>query len=123
MLNTNIVCFDEQIKGTTKTWYTPAELNEVFGRSEMLILHATVTNVAGTSPQLNLAIESSVNSEDWVSLGTTPLSPLVEQACFARSFTIFGGRFVRISMTLSGTSPECRLKLGVTARTFSGGEP
>lgn len=119
MAGLNQEIFDEFVAGTGSTWYSPASLNNALGADDGLLVVATVTNVAGTSPSLSVFFDSSGDNQNWV-LGTAPDlvvgPPMTERAMAQASAKQLNG-FLRMRVTLGGTSPQCRLRLWVTGRS------
>lgn len=120
MITFNVHAFDDFISGTATTWYTPSELNDLLGRGDNLTLHAATTAVSGTGPTLTCQVEHSANGEDWSAAGSPAQINAVSisnDGAYGGSIDGLGGvpllGFVRIRVTLGGTSPSCRLKLHV----------
>lgn len=120
----NTTAFDDTISGTGFTWYSPARLNALLGSSESLGIQAWVGNVTGTSPTLTVQIEHSADAEHW--LPATAGAPEISTSISSNAsyygqqiglFPLFLA-YVRLSVTLGGTSPQCRLKLHVTGRAI-----
>jgi hypothetical protein len=112
----NAQVFDEIIEGTSMIWLTSAEHNDALGRHAELAVQAVITNVSGSSPTLRVFLDSSNDNQNWF----TPVVPTVntsisEGLVAGGSHTVMGS-FQRLRIVLGGTSPRCRLKLGVTGR-------
>jgi hypothetical protein len=117
-----VEAFDEIISGTTSAWYTPAQFNDQLGSVDGLTLHAVTTDVTGSFPTLTCGVETSANGMDWIAYGSTPAINGVSIASGdvkegVHGFMSFFLRFVRVKITLQGSSPKCRLRLHITGRT------
>lgn len=122
MRDLRILAFDDVITGTAATWYTSADHNGPLGFADALEIHAVTTNVSGTSPALTCQVEHSANGRHWLNaqasaeIGAVAIS---NDASFLGVVPLLNPpllTFVRIRISLSGTSPQCRLKLHVTGR-------
>ena len=124
MRTLNVLAFDEVIVGTGKTWYTPQNLNAELGQCDIFALHAFTTGVAPTST-LTVAFEHSGDGQHWTPLSAAAELNAVSISSDASSYGFMPGtaghpaRFVRAAIALGGTSPQCRLKLFITGRTFA----
>lgn len=116
--------FDEIISGTGNTWYTPGSFNDLLGSVDFLGIFAATTNVSGTTPTLTVQVQHSPDGQNWVSVSGTPE---ISATLIASNTGYYGSdngispvlaSFVRLQITLGGTSPQCRLKVSVTGRTF-----
>lgn len=116
----NILAFDEVITGTSKTWYSPSELNEALGQAETLAIHAFTTTVSGTSPTVTLRVEHSADGQDWSASAVGSATAITEQGSIFLPFAGYQTRYARLGAALAGTSPQCRLRLYVTGRAAVG---
>lgn len=114
--------FDEIITGTSTTWYTSSVHNAALGQSDLLGFIAEVTNVSGLSPGLSAWIDLSGDNRNWF-LSQTPggdlviPDPLLVEGAMAQTFRwTGGGPFARLRIVLTGTSPQCRLRVCATSR-------
>ena len=120
MRSFNIIAFDDLISGTASTWYTSSDLDEVLGASDAMVLHAATSAVTGTGPTLTCQVEHSASTEDWAAVGSAQISTSIANDGSYRGLidnfnpVLLG--FVRVKVTLGGTSPACRLKLYVTGK-------
>lgn len=111
--------FDDSVAGSLTVWYTSAAHNDVLGSGDVLAVQATVQNLSGTSPSLTVQVEHSADGKDWIGAGSAIISTLV-----ANNATYYGSRqawpallgFVRLKVSLGGSSPRCRLKLYACSR-------
>lgn len=116
--------FDEIISGTGNTWYTPGSFNDLLGSADFLGIYAATTNVSGTSPTLTIQTQHSADGQNWVNVSGTAEIPATAIASNTGYYGSDNGvspvlaSFVRLQITLGGTSPQCRLKLSVTGRTY-----
>lgn len=106
--------------GTT-SFYTNAEFNAMLGQAERLVIHAVVTESSGTSPTVTVVLEDSSDNENFddvvtlingVSLSSTPLT---ERAATTSSQVY--GRFVRLKVTLGGTSPTATMTIRASLKS------
>lgn len=113
-----ILAFDDMISGTASTWYTPMDLNDLLGASDALVLHASTSAVTGTGPTLTCQVEHSASAEDWAAVGLAQISTSIANdgsyKGLVDTFNPVMLGFVRVKITLGGTSPACRLKLYAT---------
>ena len=126
MRQSTLFVFDDFISGTGTTWYSGAEFNAKIGMADMFAVFALVQPpVSGTSPTVTVASQHSVDGRNWIATGSTELSAVA----IAANGAYYGGNpghffgaalapFVRLAITLGGTSPQCRLKLYVTGRSL-----
>lgn len=114
----NLQVFDAIIAGTAGTWYSRSEFDHVLGLAGNHAFQACVSDVRGTSPTLSVASETSADSLNWISSGgPSDISgvSMSNNSSYAGANTLgSNGPFVRLRITLGGTSPSCRLVLYVT---------
>lgn len=114
--------FDDIISGTSSTWYSNADHDSTLGGADWIVVGAVTSSVSGTSPSLSLFVEYSGDGINW----SSPFPPLLggsisNQGLHANVLSP-GGTFpvllshIRLKFTLSGTNPQCRLRLYVTGR-------
>lgn len=122
MLASNTVVFDETISGTSP-FYTANQHNDPLGRADRLAIMAVATNVTGTGVGLTVQVEHSGDAQNWAPAVSG--SPEISVGTLANNTAYLGARegfipvllsFVRLKVTLSGTTPQCRLKITATAR-------
>lgn len=125
MRQSTLFVFDDFISGTGSTWYSGAEFNNKIGHADFFAVFALVQPpVSGSSPTLTVASQHSVDGRNWIATGVTELSAV----SIANNGVYSGSNpghvagtplapFVRLAISLGGTSPQCRLKLYVTGRT------
>lgn len=116
-----ILAFDDFVMSTT-TVYTTQALNETLGAFDKLTIQAVADQIAGTSPTVTVRIEHSGDQRNWVvkngtaeinAFGITVATPTT----IGGDTSLVGSMgFVRLSLTLGGTSPTAHIKLWVTAR-------
>ena len=117
----NEMVFDDFITGSSTKWYTPNSFCERLGEADYISLFARSTLVSGTSPTLTIRVEHSPDGEHWTNVNTTAeinANSITEGAAFGGfdgTHQLLG--YVRCSVAMVGTSPKCRLKLYVSART------
>lgn len=120
----NVEAFDEAISGTGTTWYSAAKLNSLLGSADSLAIQAWVTNASGTTPTITVQLEHSGDAENWLPVAGSP-----EISTAVSSNAVYYGSqvgfipmllgYVRLRVSMGGTSPGCRLKLHVTGRTLT----
>ncbi len=109
--------FDEFVTGTNTTWYSPATLNETLGQADWLTVIGVVTNASGASASADVRIDTSSDGRNWVDVGGFTIASLTENAMGQGQF-VQGLSYVRLRITLAGTSPACRLRIGATGRSY-----
>jgi S1-C subfamily serine protease len=107
--------FDMVLSGTGP-WHTSDALTEVLGSPDAFAVQAVATGVSTPAPTLTVVAEHSADSQNW---HPSP-SPAINQAIsngstFAGAGQVLLGR-MRFKVTMSGSSPACRLKVYVTGR-------
>ncbi len=116
--------FDDTISTTSATFTTPKELYTVLGAADNFGLQAVVTGVSSPSPTLTVQAEHSADGQNWLAVAAAEISTTL-----AENTAYFGWRdgllplllsHLRFKITLTGTSPECRLKLFFCGRVRSG---
>jgi hypothetical protein len=107
---------DETISGTSSTWYSSADFNELLGQADRLGVSAVVGDVSGSNPSLRVRVDHSADGEHWSELGPEINTEITSNTTYMMAFE--GGlallRF-RV-MFAGGTNPQCRLKLNVIGR-------
>lgn len=115
----NLTLFDDLISGTSTSWTTPSGFDDELGKHDQIAVIAQVGDVSGTAT-LAVTIEHSADGQHWLSASGIPdiATALAPQSAYygSRSAGLLG--FVRLKVSLGGTAPACRLKLGVTCRDF-----
>jgi hypothetical protein len=114
--------FDENINTVGPVWKSSDEFNDALGAGDTLAIQAYVTVVSGTTPTLTVQVEHSADGQNW-SLGPTALSTgIVSNTAYAgsvlssASYVPLG--YVRLRVTLGGTTPACRARITVTTRSI-----
>jgi hypothetical protein len=117
--------FDNDLAGSSSTWYSLAQYNPLLGSADALSLQILAGNVTGTSPTLTLRFQFSANNQHWVNAaGTAELNAqaLTSGGNYALSKNGQSNgvllRYVRLAISLGGTNPTCRLKLFASGRTL-----
>lgn len=128
MRHATLFVFDDFISGTGTTWYSGAEFNGKIGQADFFAVFALVQPpVSGTSPTITVASQHSTDGRNWITTGVTELSGVsianngIYSGSNAGHLAVNGNPlapFVRLAVSLGGTSPQCRLKLYVTCRTL-----
>lgn len=115
----NLKVFDDVIAGTGRTWYSSDEYNELLGAADWMVVGAVVSAIGGTSPQLQVTVQGSCDNDTWEETG----GYVVVSTAIAASGLYFGTElgnpfpsYIRLALTLGGTSPQCRVQLYATGR-------
>lgn len=126
-LNSNLV-FDDLIVGTGTNWYSSAAFNDVLGQGDSIGIQACTRGVGGTAG-IVVQAEHSSDGQMWLNVGTaaeiSTTSIGSDLSYYGRTTGGFGGAplplaFVRLRITLTGTNPQCYLKLYATGRNLAG---
>jgi hypothetical protein len=124
MLTLRADIFDEILSGTSTTWYSSAAHSATLGRQDFLLFIAVATKVSGQSPGLIAFIDSSADNRNWL---VSPFSagyiaipdPSLVEGAIGQGWSWTGGSaFVRLRIMLTGTNPQCQLRVSVTGRTM-----
>jgi hypothetical protein len=121
----HITAFDENIAGTGGVWYSRQEHSDRLALADMLVMHAVASNVTGTAGVV-VRVEHSANGQNWVNVSSGTGAEIVNTDIVgtANSFGAVSGltqimlAYTRLKVTLTGTSPQCRLKIMVTGRSY-----
>ncbi len=117
--------FDEFVVGAVTVYTSPAH-NDLLGRTERLAIQAVVDQVTGTSPTLLVRQEHSSDQRNWSDKSGTAEIPAT--AITAGSTNVLTGYevgtnpshgYVRLEITLGGTTPQAHVKLWVTGRDLA----
>jgi hypothetical protein len=124
---THMVVYDQLISGVTPT-YSPSELNESLARLNLWTVFTVASRTTGTSPTLDIAVESSPDGSTWSQLYGPLRNPIVlslsDTTATVNSWKgggyfrhSIGSKFTRLRFTLAGTTPTTTLKAWVTGRS------
>ena len=122
MRKMNFVVFDDYIPSNVQV-FTAQSLNDRLGLFDKLSIEAVADNVAGTSPTITVQIQHSSDNRNWVNKNTT--AEINAAGISVGSTTPNAGSdtssaaslgFVRLAITLGGSSPSAHVKIWVTAR-------
>lgn len=116
-----ILAFDDFIMSATTVW-TPQSLNDALGMYDKLTGQVVCDAFTGSAHTIAVAIEHSMDQRNWVAKAGTAMIPATGVSVATPS--IVGGdtsavgnlAYVRLAITLAGTSPTCHVKLWVTGR-------
>jgi hypothetical protein len=111
--------FDEIISGAGTTWYTAAALYDGLGQTDFLGMQACFRGVTGTSPTATIQVEHSADGQNWLNAQASPeISTAIANDTSFNGLCVFAMLFsyVRLRISLGGTSPQCFLKVYVTGR-------
>jgi hypothetical protein len=118
----NILAFDDFVVGAT-TVYTPTGLNDALGAYDKAAIQAVADQVTGTSVTLKVQIEHSSDQRNWASKNTTAEIPATSISTTATTplvgtdaGTTPSLAFVRLAITVAGTSPQAHVKVWVCLR-------
>lgn len=119
--------FDDLIIGAGP-WFSGAQFNTALGAADIVVIQACTRAVSGTSPTLTVQAQHSADNQFWINTQALPEinglsianeTTLVAQvAAGATSLMLLAN--LRFQITLGGTSPQCRLKLYATGRSYAG---
>lgn len=112
---------------TSSANYSLSHLDEKMGAVDMIHVSGFATQVIGTSPTLTVQIESSIDRHNWYSTASPIISAITVapgqetlfQANDVNPYAFSKFRFVRLKMTMGGTSPQGRFCIWVTGRDWS----
>jgi hypothetical protein len=109
--------FDNVISGAGP-WYTSESLASDLGQCDVIALHAVPTAVSSPAPTLTIQPEYSADGQNWYNPGTTFINwSIVSGSSVVAGVSNWPMSRVRFKVTMSGTSPKCRLKLYFTGRS------
>lgn len=119
----NLLLLDDTISGTGVVWTSSQEHQDVLGMYDQLAMVAKVSEVRGTSAALSVQIEHSADGQHWIAVDsatqiTNQLIQANDQIVCGYDGTVSTLGFIRVTASLGGTAPGCRLKLTATARSF-----
>jgi hypothetical protein len=114
--------YDENIEGTTALYTDPTH-NGLLGSVEKLSIFAITDTVTGTAPTLTVQIEESGDQVHWTNKiataeinGTSLSTTAVTTAVGRDAGTTPSGGFLRLRVSLAGTTPKAHVRLWVTGR-------
>ena len=113
--------FGSALSGTTAVT-TPAELNGVLSQAEKFFVFARTASVSGTSPKLTVKLQHSNDNQNWSDKSTlidaVDLTPGQVGASFGSDVgSTVGGAFMRLQISLSGTSPQASIEIYLCGRS------
>lgn len=92
----------EQLSGVVTVKSDPVDMSDLPALTATMVVHS----IDGTSPDLEIGLETSDNLEDWVSFGSSvSRSTAGVSLAAARASSTHYGRYVRASIALTGTDP------------------
>lgn len=115
--------FDETISGTSTIWYTPASTYDALGRGDGFAFAAAVYSVTATTT-LTVQVEHSADGQNWINRSSAEINQSIANASNTAIVATVDGalpvllHLVRLRVQLSGTNPQCRLKLTATTRNY-----
>jgi len=114
--------YDENIEGTTALYTDPTH-NGLLGSVEKLSIFALTDTVTGTTPTLTVQIEESGDQVHWTNKvataeinGTTLSTTVVTTAVGRDGGNTPSAGFLRLRVSLGGTTPKAHVRLWVTGR-------
>jgi len=117
----NQLVFEGPVDGD-RTYYSDPELNAMLAQADKAVVYARSSNAGGTTPTFTVDLEHSLDNRYFVSYSTL----ITQEDIGANSvFHAFGsdtganpaGGYVRLAITLSGTSPTGDLSIWMTGRS------
>ena len=128
MRKITMLVFDDFIPSNAQV-FTAAVLNDRLGQFDHLVLNAVADQSAGTNPTLAAQISHSSDQRNWTNKNGTAEIPATAIPVGATTSLVGWDSspnnptlgFVRIGITLAGTSPAAHVKLYVTARDDAAG--
>jgi len=120
VINFCLQAWNKPITGTA-THYSSPMLNSQLAQADKFFVTARVQQVSGTSPQLSVVLQHSSDGENWTDKATP-----INQASISSDNTYSGsdlgtsavaGCFMRVAITLSGSSPSAAVDVRVTGRS------
>lgn len=123
-MRTNVMTvFSDFVAGTTPV-YTSEEWNDALGLANKLAIQAVSDQVSGTGTiSLTVAIEHSCDQRNWAAKSAT--AEINAQTITAATTTTWFGSdsgvtpslgYVRLKVTLAGTTPAAHVKIHVCGR-------
>lgn len=88
-----------------------------FGWFDEILVYLDITAVAGTSPTLDVKVQTSYNNADWFDL---PGGAFPQKTAAGKDLKQFSnyGRFIRAAWTVGGTTPSFTFRLDVVAKNL-----
>jgi len=128
MLAYNKLVFDNTISGTVGTWYSPCLYDDLLGSADAIHLMVHPMSVSGTSPTVTCRLEHSADGRKWIQVsGTAEINAqaLVNDTAIGSTTPSLQTitpylQFVRVKVTLGGTSPVAGLKIYAAGRVSGG---
>jgi hypothetical protein len=114
--------FDDSVNGTTSV-YTHPRWNKLLALTELIEIGAVITRADGTTPTLTVQAQVSPDNQNWFDKSGT--AEIDAASLSTTDQTIAGGKtstsdstvgFVRLKITLGGTTPKAHMKIYVTGR-------
>ena len=114
--------FSDLVDNGNNIFYSPVEFNAALGKAEKYFFHARPTQISGTTPTLQVSLETSNDGVNWnprstpisaVAISTTTPALFGSEAGTAQ----VGGCFARIGVKLGGGTPVAFVEVWVTGRT------
>lgn len=122
----NLKIYDDYVSGTQAV-YTPTMLSETLGSADRIACAVYTRSGSGTSPTITVQVEQSFDGSRWQNQSATPElnnSPVgvgIDTYRFIVSDPTGAGvpglQFIRLRITLGGTSPACILQMWAVGRT------
>ena len=113
--------FGSALSGTTAVT-TPAELNGVLSQAEKFFVFARTAAVSGTNPTLTVKLQHSNDNENWSDKSTLINAAALKAGQVEASFgsdagSTVGGAFMRLQISLGGTSPQASIEIYLCGRS------
>lgn len=89
--------------------------NALLGAVDLYTVFAVATSVSGTLPSVNVYVDQSCDNRTWILGSSAIISGALSEGQVLHGTGPFAA-FLRLRVTLGGTSPQCRLRLRVAGR-------
>jgi hypothetical protein len=125
MVNFYEKIFHNYVSGT-QSFYTDTRYADMLGTVERLSITGSVGGITGTSPTLTIQLENSPDLTHWQSQSVTPeianipIGPGTYTMAFDSELDVPFAAFVRLRITLGGTSPGGLVTIFACGRSPAG---
>ena len=114
--------FDQSCSGLSP-FYSKQELQRQIASAEKFTALIKTTGVTGTGPTMKVDLEHSNDAINWVVktnlvAGGTAISNTITFTPQDTGTTTVGGAFMRLAVTLGGTTPAAYVEIWLTGRTL-----
>ena len=121
MRNFVVKAFDQYVVGTTNA-FSPTNLSELLGSADRICGLIVVHAFTGTNPTVTVQFEHSFDGTRWLNQNPTPEVDAWSPPGFFNTNGFSSTRiptlnYVRMRVTLGGTSPSVALEIWLTGRS------